>query len=132
MYDRGVFPDIVGIHPYAGRSQAPDVTIQYQSNFTDIERIRSLMVQYGQGSKPIWVTEWGWSTDQVSEWTQADYIKKSLEMIRDKYTYVTISTLFLHQDQTVYRHGIFRNDYTRKPAATAFQNFMQTIKPSIN
>lgn len=127
LYDRGVRPDIVNIHPYALKSQAPEVTIQYENNFTDIAKIREVMVRNGEGHKPIWVTEWGWATNKVSDEAQADYVERSLEMIATKYPYVTLATYFVDYDRPPeYYYGLFTSDFRPKPAAERFRRFMES------
>jgi hypothetical protein len=126
MYDRGVYPDIVNIHPYAHSNQAPDVTIPFENNFTDIAEFRRIMVANGQGSKPIWVTEWGWGSDRVGLRTQADYVEKSLEMIRDLYPYVTVATIFSALDfsNNAWKTGLVNENHQLKPAGVVFRDFV--------
>jgi hypothetical protein len=126
LYDRGIRPDIVAIHPYALKEQAPDVHLPWESNFDDIAAIRSLMVANGEGSKPIWATEWGWSSTTIGEVTQAAYVKKSLEMIASLYPYVTIATYFLDYDRGQYNHGLYDASFRMKPSGAAFRDFLLT------
>jgi hypothetical protein len=126
LYDRGVRPDIVNIHPYALKDQAPDVHLQWESNFDDIAAIRALMVANGEGTKPIWVTEWGWKTNVTGEATAARYITQSLQMLDSLYPYVTVATYFVLQDVSGYTQGLFRSDWSAKPGAAAFRDFIAT------
>ncbi|HEX5830271.1 MAG TPA: Ig-like domain-containing protein [Gemmatimonadaceae bacterium] len=124
LYQRGIYPDIVNIHPYPIQNQAPDVTIQFENNFTDIATIKAVMDQHGQGNKPMWVTEWGWNLGAVSEAQQATYVQRSLEMLASRYPYVTLATYFQDMDVGGYRYGLYRGDGSARPAATSFKNFM--------
>lgn len=131
LYDRGVYPDIVAIHPYAGNNQAPDVHNQYENNFDDIGLIRNTMQSNGQGSKPVWVTEWGWNLDAVSESTQADYVARSLAMIRTNYPFVTIATYFFDYDRGSYRYGLYAGDFRMRDAGTRFKNFVESLQTPV-
>jgi uncharacterized protein YjdB len=126
LYDRGIRPDIVAIHPYALKEQAPDVHLPWESNFDDIAAIHSLMVANGEGSKPIWATEWGWNSAAIGEVTQAAYVKKSLEMIASLYPYVTIATYFLDYDRGQYTQGLYDASFRMKPSGAAFRDFLLT------
>ena len=126
LYDRGITPDIVNIHPYALKEQAPDVHLAFESNFDDIAAIRAVMVANGEGTKPIWVTEWGWKATTATEQTVAGYITKSLQMIDSLYPYVTVATYFTEFDQSGYTQGLYRSDWSPKPGAAAFGAFAAT------
>lgn len=72
--------DAVALHPSSPR----DVV-----NFEWIDAIRALMIRNGDTSKPLWITDWGWSTatgraDAVSELHQARLIRQSLAGMRDR------------------------------------------------
>jgi len=125
MYTRGVFPDIVNIHPYS--DHGPDVTRQWTGNFSDIQMIRDIMLRYGQGHRPIWVTEWGWQTNQVTETEQAAYVARSLSMLVDLYPYVTLATYFVDYDRAPnFFHGLVTADWRLKPSAVRFRDFMRS------
>ena len=127
MYARGVKPDIVNIHPYAMANQAPDVMLQGENSFGHIQAIRNVMLAHGEGEKPIWVTEWGWATNKVSESVQAQYVERSLQMLVEQYPYVTVATYFLDYDRPPeYFHGLFTEDFRMKPAGARFRDFMQS------
>jgi hypothetical protein len=115
----GVRPDNVAIHPYPGRSQAPDAHIRYETNFDDIALLQRTLVESGH-PVPIWVTEWGWQTSKVDLATQAAYLRRSLEMIEDDYPYVAVATYFLNYDRGGYTHGLFDTAMNPKPAAGVF------------
>jgi hypothetical protein len=124
LYDRGIRPDIVNIHPYALQEQAPDQHIDWQGNFDDIAAIRQVMIANGEGAKPIWVTEWGWKTNVTGEAKAAEYITKSLQMIETQYPYVTVATYFVQFDVSGYTQGLYRADWTPKSGAAAFHDFL--------
>lgn len=124
LYDRSVFPDIVAIHPYAGKQQPPDQVLQWENNFTDIALIRNVMVTYGQQNKKLWLTEWGWPSSVVGEANQAVYVEKALQMIKAQYTYVSVSCYFLDMDRPPrYYQGLYAPDGRLKEAGVRFKNF---------
>lgn len=123
MYQAGVFPDAVVIHPYAAPTQAPNVTAKWLDNFTDIAMIHNIMTSWGQGGKQLWLTEWGWKSSAVGETTQANYTAMALNMIATQYTYVTLATIFLEQDGGGNSQGLYRSDGSMRPAGSKFQSF---------
>jgi hypothetical protein len=122
LYEQDASPDAVAIHPYS--DHAPDVHVPHHGNFDDIATVRDIMVAAGQGAKPIWVTEWGWGTDKVSEREQAVYVARSLAMLVERYPYVTVATLFVDRDRPpAYHQGLYAADGRLKPAGDAFRAF---------
>jgi hypothetical protein len=120
MLARGVPLDAVAIHPYAGRQQAPDVTIRYDNSFTDVAKVHDLLESAGL-EIPIWITEWGWKSDVVGQQMQAQYVARSLDMIVNDYPFVTLATYFIDHDRQVrYTQGLFDVSGRPKPAASEF------------
>lgn len=71
MYQAGAAPyfDALAAHTYgftAPPSAAPDPAV---INFRRIELLRAVMERYGDGNKPVYITESGWSDDP--RWTRA-------------------------------------------------------------
>jgi hypothetical protein len=114
--------DNLAVHAYAGRQQAPDVHLEYENNFDDIEAWHRYLVGIGRGAVPIWVTEWGWES-RIGLNVQADYVTRSLEMIATLYPYVTIATYFTGFDKSGYTQGLYDRSMRPKPAAEAFSAF---------
>ncbi|MBN1963336.1 MAG: hypothetical protein JW910_01735, partial [Anaerolineae bacterium] len=55
--------DAFGYHPY-GFDQPPETDpYQVALTFRRAERIRALLVEYGAGNRPVWMTEFGWLRD---------------------------------------------------------------------
>jgi hypothetical protein len=128
MYSKKVFPDIVAIHPYS--ATAPnDYQPSPEGNFSDIATIRELMLAYDQGNKKLWVTEWGWSTSKITAQTQAEWLKISLEILKNQYGYVSLAIYFTEVDiPPDYNHGLFNGAFQPKPAAFVFKDFADSIK----
>src|SRR5919202_5205331 len=91
------------------------------------------MVANGE-DKPIWFTEFGWSTTSgncgVSEATQADYLTKALRFVeQDAYVQVALwynfrNNYWDHDSDTIEaRYGLLRTDFSQKPAYQAFKSY---------
>jgi hypothetical protein len=128
LYQKSLFPDIIAIHPYS--DGAPDVHQQWQNNFDDIAMIRQIMVDYGQSNKGIWVTEWGWGTNRVDQATQANWLSKSLQMLKTQYPYVSLATYFVDYDrEPTYYFGLFTSSFQEKRAASVFRSYAVANPP---
>lgn len=87
IYDNGGKPyfDAVAIHPYAENG----IRIDW------IEEIRDLMVKMGDADKPIWITEWGWATQDWER--QARLLRESFVEIK-KRPYIKVATFHTLND----------------------------------
>lgn len=67
----GAFFDVLAAHPYGfGRPPGEDPAAD-RLNFRRLELHRALMEEFGDGDKPIWITEMGWRTsapDPADRW----------------------------------------------------------------
>jgi len=125
---RGLRPSFVAVHPYTTPPHAPESEIAGQDNFTDIARIHVLLLRYSIRSS-IWVTEWGWSSRRVGLERQAAYVQRSLEIIRDRYPYVTVATYFIDHDRLPrFYEGLLDASLHPKPAATRFAAFAANLE----
>jgi hypothetical protein len=81
--------DVLGIHPY-GFAYSPDDPHGAHDglNFARLVDLRAIMVEQGDGDKPVWATELGWTTAParasqrwlgVSETEQAEYLGAAFE-----------------------------------------------------
>jgi hypothetical protein len=130
---RGYF-DALGVHPYQDPpTGAPDLPCENRIyRFTCLPLIHDQMVRYGDSAKPIWLTEFGWTTAQtgdrpgVDDATQAAYLKQSVGLLRDYAPYVTNAfwyTLRDRDDSTPYENefGLLNVDGSEKAAFTALK-----------
>lgn len=89
----GFQTDAWSIHPYCHDFADPTPITDHfptSNSFTDIARFQTVMKANGQGSKPLWVTEWGdYSAAAINggETGKSQYVLTSLKMIRNKYGY---------------------------------------------
>jgi polysaccharide biosynthesis protein PslG len=99
MYEFGLaqYSDVVGVHA-PGYGSAPEAMLSSDPRFPHesfyfrrVEQLREIMSLNGDGAKPFWVLEFGWTTDQVNpqySWyavspeQQADYLVKAFQYAR--------------------------------------------------
>ena len=141
---KGYF-DIMSVHPYTcGRppeaiSREPDNRMTSWS-FTAYREVRNSMLARGD-DKPIWFTEFGWSTTTqscgVSEATQADDLIHSYRLIEeDPYVQVALWYNFRNnywnrdEDTIEARYGLMRTDFSPKPAYNALKYYGRTTSRS--
>jgi hypothetical protein len=117
------FCDVMAIHPYPGGANPLDN--QWYPRY--IDEILAVMAKYGDSKKPLWVTEVGSITAPkatnlvVTEQLQADYLADLL-----------LVPLCRHQVQKVFyfavwddeNHGLYRKDWTPKPAALRMKQLL--------
>lgn len=101
--------DALGAHPGSNNNSpdqiwpdnpGPDGWSDHRSfYFRRIEDIRAVMVANGEADKPIWITEFGWTTENraagyeygafISEAIQALYLRRAFEIARTEWPWVT-------------------------------------------
>lgn len=140
---KGYF-DVMAVHPYPGPNAPEDV---WYSNgrigpmaFTGFREVRSSMLARGD-DKPIWLTEFGWSTTTTESWgvtqsQQADYLTRAYRLL-ESYPYVAIAywynlrNNFWDQDADTWETqlGLMRTDFTHKQSYAAFKNYQPGAIP---
>ena len=140
LLDRGVGGnfDAWSVHPYSeDRSPLhPGISGWSKKSFAaGVPAVRDTLLRRGQ-NKPIWLTEFGWSTctvrgqaayhNCVDESTQAEWLKQALSHMRN-WDYVPMAAAFNLEDTStdtgdrVDNYGLMHNDGTPKPAFAAFR-----------
>jgi polysaccharide biosynthesis protein PslG len=123
--------DVMAVHPYTG--SAPEAGAGLYS-FPGYREVRDLMLRYGD-AKPMWLTEFGWSTTSdnwgVSSQAQADYLLRAYRMLeQDPYVQVAIWYNFRNNwwdrdaDGWEFQCGLMRTDFTPKPSYAAFKSYV--------
>jgi aryl-phospho-beta-D-glucosidase BglC (GH1 family) len=98
---RGFF-DVFATHPYQGVGDAAPETVDTGGDWwlmTHVKAVHELMARHGDGSKPIWFTEFGWSVHdnsaEMAAWqrgvtseVQAQYLVRAIALVRARYPYV--------------------------------------------
>jgi polysaccharide biosynthesis protein PslG len=128
LVERGVPIDAVSVHPYPSRGRGPEAWDGYLNNFSDIQLVRDYLVGEGR-PVPLWVTEWGWSTERRDPTTQAAYIETSLRMIATRYPFVRYATIFMDRDlPPSYEYGLYDHRFAPKPSGLAFERFVAALR----
>jgi hypothetical protein len=131
----GSFYDVMATHPYPrDANTAPDLTIRDPSglisrlSFDGYRQVRATMTAHGD-YKPIWLTEFGWSTwsGGVSLQTQAAYVTKAYQCLEQD-PYVEIGFYYNLRDNYWANDwgdqlGLVYTNWTRKPAYDAYKAY---------
>jgi hypothetical protein len=134
---KGYF-DVMAVHPYPGPN--PPEAVWYSNGrigptaFSGFREVRSSMLAQGD-DKPIWLTEFGWSTTTTESWgvtasQQADYLTRAYRLL-ESYPYVAIAywynlrNNFWDDDADTWETqlGLMRTDFTHKPSYDAFRSY---------
>ncbi|HZQ10043.1 MAG TPA: beta-galactosidase [Anaerolineae bacterium] len=131
--------DILAAHPYAF-AQSPDAPHGASDglNFARINDLRNVMVQNGDQEKPIWITEFGYPTEQpfeyenrvVGEPLQAEYLARAYDKTRDELPFVQVFTIWnivrsLPPSNEQSGYSLVRADGSLKPAFDAVKNLQK-------
>jgi hypothetical protein len=123
--------DGISLHPYNERRDPTDLWQQQWIKYTflpGIESIRESQLAHGD-DKPLWVTEFGWTTTASSLWQvsmseQADYLARAFRIL-DGLAYVRAAVAYELRDggsdpaNIEDNFGLLRHDFSEKPAYTA-------------
>jgi hypothetical protein len=149
--------DAIGVHTdTACLTDSPDVIYRDEAGrigrytFTGFREVHAVMARHGDGDKPIWMTELGWSTEStapdscsvgvkkgtkplgVSEEQQADFLTQAYRCLQAD-PIVQVAFWFGMQDFTGSAHaggfGLYRLDGSAKPAVAAFSALSRGIAP---
>jgi polysaccharide biosynthesis protein PslG len=85
--------DALAIHPYTGGRAPADDGDPWFSLRGQLRGMRATLVAHGDGDKPLYVTEFGWSTDDVSDATRATYLREAVAIMRE-YPFVRAATVY--------------------------------------
>lgn len=141
----GAYLDALGVHPYSGDPDTcwNDAGTNRRSRyaFCALDELRNIMVAHGDGAKPMYATEFGWSTcdnnsplclsSGYSEGQQADYLKKAYARLAERYSYVKVALVYTFRNNYWQNNdpldweanlGLVRTDFTPKPAFNAFKD----------
>jgi|SRR5215211_132059 len=139
---KGYF-DVMAVHPYPGTNSPETV---WSSNgrvgttvFSGFTEVRSSMLAQGD-DKPIWLTEFGWSTTTagwgVTLSQQADYLSRAYRLL-ENYPYVEVAYWYNLRnnwwdndaDTWETQLGLMRTDFTHKPSYDAFKSYQPGASP---
>jgi len=144
MYEAGArgYFDVLSTHPYQAVGDLPpeapnDGTVWRMSHLPAVHR---LMCDWGDCNKPIWFTEFGWSSHNnwpgienwqrgVTEARQANYALRAIKYVRDNFPYV--EKMFWYRERNgasgdvhLDNYGLLKRDLSGKPVYRALKNFL--------
>lgn len=114
MYEHGAGPHIDGIaiHPYGS-------PLHWQA----IRDTRRVMVENGDGHKPIWITEYGWSSGSEEERT-ANLVNVLTELNKPEFHYVQMAQyLVLNDGSGVEGYGLMDANLNPRQRYFAYRDF---------
>jgi len=119
--------DALAIHPYP----LGDPPYPTPMNYTSIQNFRNELISHGDGEKSLWVTEYGWDLDRISETQQDQYLSTSLDWLfsADRY-YLTVATFHVFADQPGLHWGVCDSQLSRRAAYYSFQAYAQPRTPT--
>jgi aryl-phospho-beta-D-glucosidase BglC (GH1 family) len=150
VYEAGAqgYFDVMATHPYQGKGDAPpekpyDDTPWFLSS---TPTVHNLMKQWGDGDKPIWFTEFGWSSHEnapglpnwhlgVSLETQADYAVRAIKYIEKEFPYVTHAFWYNERNNNsgniqYNNYGILYRNLEPKPVYRALKDYLTSDEPA--
>lgn len=136
MYQNGAAGhfDALSYHPYNYDWKFGDGFGNSISAVGQMQAMQALMEQYGDGEKTVWTSEYGLPTSYVSEAQQAEFIGdfvdtwSQLDGVGPQFIYSLVdrNTASTDVEDT---WGLFRDDYTPKPAAAVVQEWIDENGP---
>ncbi len=97
--------------------------------------MRSVANANGDSAKPVWITEFGWSTGTcswcVGETKQADYLVRAMRKVDVSYPWVPVQLIYALRDDAwlgsdpgnwLANLGLLRTNFTAKPAYEAVRS----------
>jgi len=149
MYQAGASPffNALGAHPYGFAYPPDDATGAHNGlNMNRVLDLRTTMETYGDGSKPVWATEVGWTTQGTGEhaWLtvtpeeQAEYLVRAWRKTRDEFPWLKGFTVWnlsqgLPKRDEKAGYSLLNEDGTPKPACEALQAAFSSanLEPSV-
>jgi hypothetical protein len=142
-YERGAKPcfDTLAVHPYNGE-YAPSVRARSDDLWwwRNISDVRAVMGRHGDLAKPVWFTEYGWSSHSNSPGTpswergvtyqqQARYAVQFIRLTRRHYPFVDRVAWYSARNETNSsvennNFGLFTLDLSPKPVALRLREFL--------
>jgi GH35 family endo-1,4-beta-xylanase len=138
LYEHGAddYFDVLGVHAY-GFGYPPDDPRGAHGglNLARTADLRDIMLRRGDGDKPVWITEIGWTTQgnehsawqEVTRQQQADYLRAALLGIRRNWPWVDLITIWNlgGEDNPDWGgYSLLEANGTRRPAYLALQSYL--------
>ncbi len=98
----------IAIHPYPLGHAPGDTWSSWFSFKLSVPRFTAEMKRHGQ-YKPIWITEFGWPLDRVSDATRAKYFTQAVAIAKGWSNVRGVAAYTMHQSQ-FYQYGLLHSD----------------------
>jgi hypothetical protein len=146
MYEAGAeeFFDVLGAHPYGFAYPPHDPRGAHEGlNLARLEDLREIMVANGDGDKPVWATEVGWTTEavteeqawlQVTEEEQAAYLMGAFDKAGEDWPWLERMAVWnlsagLDPDDEKRGYSIVDDEYRPRPAYEALAAMPKSSLP---
>lgn len=149
MYQAGAkgYFDVISTHPYQGiRDEPPEAPDNGTKWLSHVPAVHELMEEYGDGDKPIWFTEFGWSnhanTSGLGNWQQgvtaqqqADYFVRAIKVVHQSYPYVNNMFWYNERNQDAGKiqldnYGLLYRNLSPKPVYDRIKTYLATPAPT--
>lgn len=141
MYDAGArdYFDILAVHAYGWHFDPDSPPHPEVVNFRRTELLRAIMVENGDGEKPIMITEGGWNDHP--RWTRAvrpgeriAYTLRAYEIAQEEWPWLEALCFWVFRfpwDQNSYQDyfTFVRTDFEPKPIYREVQQYLRTFAP---
>lgn len=110
----------IAIHPYTVKYSPYSTYSSWFSFKLSVPQFTKAMAAHGQ-HKPIWITEFGWSTARVSDTTRALWFKQAVVIARGWTNVRGVAAYTIRQSQ-YYQYGLIRTDGTTTVSWRAYDS----------
>jgi hypothetical protein len=128
------FFDALSFHPYQESLEFSQGATVPNSPLNQLNAIEQLLVANGLSSDKVWLTEYGLSTADVSQQTQANYIQDLLDAWQS-ISYAGPVFIYTAQDGTstdpTGTYGIYESDWTPKLAVAVIQQEIAKLATAV-
>lgn len=129
MYQNQPKLDAFGFHPYGWPlpPTAPEGYQGWRMMEKNSDNLRKIMTEAGDGTKRIWMTEYGAPTSRVSENDQADFLESAYTMAGEStwagpLFYYSFRDIGTDPDDPEHSFGLLRNDWSPKAGYARYKN----------
>jgi hypothetical protein len=119
--------DVLALHPYC-LGYAPDSTVNLYDSYTQaLQDMHTALISLGEPNKPIWITEAGWSTNDVTDATRATYIQQAVNMLPSTFPWVERFQVYaLNQAEDMPDMGLTTGSGAATQSWTSYQSSSKT------
>ena len=117
--------DVISHHAYEDTGSEVIRTMGGWVPFWERPQVVGILEATGQDQKPLWLTETGWHTDEVSEDAQARYLEQVLTGMQENSWLDKVFFYELVDDPNITeKWGILSSDLNPKPSFYTYQGFI--------